>query len=323
MFQVHQLSCGNASCTILRLPGNATFLFDCGANINAIIRYLARLKVHRIAGIVLSHNDLDHIRSFEGILTSYRYRIGKVYIVGDLKCVRPEVLDPIVKEYRAGYLSQDRIQAAIIADKPRVLFSQHGVSVRLLAPCQMAVMIGMRQRDPNTSSTILSVDYAGKYRYIYASDATTHSLEFVKRANGNKPIRCDVLTVPHHGALISSDNADGITSYFQPEYSLISVGSGNTYGHPHPGTITALKGSSCVICTQMTSACAQDRSALVGVREVAGLPVNTGGRSHDCMGNIVVTIGETVSIRNLEEHQQYLGMLRTDQRLKAAPLCKA
>ena len=49
----------------------------------------------------------------------------------------------------------------------------------------------------------------------------------------------DVLKVPHHGSTTSSSL--GFLEAVSPEYAIISVGKGNSYGHPDYDTIQKLK----------------------------------------------------------------------------------
>jgi len=51
-------------------------------------------------------------------------------------------------------------------------------------------------------------------------------------------VKWDVLKVAHHGSKNSSSNE--FLSAVKPEYSLISAGRDNSYGHPHEETIWRL-----------------------------------------------------------------------------------
>ena len=54
-----------------------------------------------------------------------------------------------------------------------------------------------------------------------------------------KSFDADVLKVPHHGSTTSSSL--GFLEAVSPEYAIISVGKGNSYGHPDYDTIQKLK----------------------------------------------------------------------------------
>ncbi len=47
--------------------------------------------------------------------------------------------------------------------------------------------------------------------------------------------RATLLKVPHHGSKTSS--TPGLLQRVKPRWAIISVGQGNTYGHPHSGVL--------------------------------------------------------------------------------------
>ena len=55
----------------------------------------------------------------------------------------------------------------------------------------------------------------------------------------NKEINADVLKVGHHGSDTSSSKR--FLEKVNPSYAIISVGTGNSYGHPNNSTIQALE----------------------------------------------------------------------------------
>jgi competence protein ComEC len=51
----------------------------------------------------------------------------------------------------------------------------------------------------------------------------------------NPDLAADILKVPHHG---SSHQDPDLVARVRPRAAVISVGKGNTYGHPAPRTLT-------------------------------------------------------------------------------------
>src|SRR5699024_7857730 len=52
-------------------------------------------------------------------------------------------------------------------------------------------------------------------------------------------LKANVLRVGHHGSSTSSTKE--FLDQINPEYAIISLGKGNTYGHPHKETIESLE----------------------------------------------------------------------------------
>jgi competence protein ComEC len=93
--------------------------------------------------------------------------------------------------------------------------------------------------DPNDMSIVVLVQF-GDDRFLFTGDMeNTDAAENDLVAYwGEEALRADVLKVGHHGARTS-------TSYHflrsvSPSYAVISVGEGNTYGHPTSETLNIL-----------------------------------------------------------------------------------
>jgi len=91
--------------------------------------------------------------------------------------------------------------------------------------------------DVNDMSIVLRIDY-GYTSFIFMGDAEVMS-EYMILDSG-LPIQADVLKVGHHGSA-SSSSAEFISAV-SPRYAVISCGSNNSYGHPHPSVLETLAG---------------------------------------------------------------------------------
>ena len=92
--------------------------------------------------------------------------------------------------------------------------------------------------DWNEWSLIMRVEYAN-HSMIFTGDATVRSEQAAMLNNEKYLFDADVLKVPHHGSTTSSFL--GFLEAVSPEYAIISVGKGNSYGHPDCDTIQKLK----------------------------------------------------------------------------------
>ena len=90
-----------------------------------------------------------------------------------------------------------------------------------------------RRVDPARHSLIIRLTY-GTTRVLLTGDSEAKSqLALMKETD----VRADVLKVPHHGSKTSSPE---FLAAVAPSVALISVGAGNSYGHPNSETLDAL-----------------------------------------------------------------------------------
>lgn len=90
-----------------------------------------------------------------------------------------------------------------------------------------------RPSTANSYSTVLSLSY-GEFDLLLTGDLEGEGEEAVYELLKEKAeiVDYDVLKVAHHGSKNSTSLA--LLELIQPEYSLISVGKNNWYGHPNP-----------------------------------------------------------------------------------------
>ena len=87
------------------------------------------------------------------------------------------------------------------------------------------IYVGKDSKNLNDSSIILKLAY-GNISFLFTGDTESD----VEKTLLNKDIESDVLKVAHHGSNTSSSNA--FLKKVNPKYAIISVGTGNSYGHP-------------------------------------------------------------------------------------------
>jgi len=97
---------------------------------------------------------------------------------------------------------------------------------------------------PNNASVVLSVDVSG-LRVLLLGDVETPAAHQVLLALRRDPVSAggrgyDVLKVAHHGSRLQDP---ALVSEIRAPVALISVGAGNTYGHPAPSTLDLLRAS--------------------------------------------------------------------------------
>jgi competence protein ComEC len=90
--------------------------------------------------------------------------------------------------------------------------------------------------DPNEASVVLRASY-GAVRFLLVGDAERGEERWLL-ARDSLGLRAEVLKVGHHGS--STSSTEPFLRAVQPSVALVSVGAGNTYGHPSPRVMGAL-----------------------------------------------------------------------------------
>ena len=96
--------------------------------------------------------------------------------------------------------------------------------------------------DTNDMSLVVRVD-CGSTSFLFTGDAEWNA-EHALLANG-EPLQATVLKVGHHGSETSTCYA--FLREIMPQYAVISVGKGNTYGHPAESTLSRLRDADVVV----------------------------------------------------------------------------
>ena len=219
---VHYIDVGQAD-AILVACGGEYMLIDAGEDDgdDRVIHYLTDLGIDEIDLVVATHAHSDHIGEMGDVLNA----IPAV-----------EVWYP---EYRHGTKTEQRFLTAVDGCGANLYepelgdtYDLGGATVTVLGPVK-------EYDDPNDMSIVVLVQF-GDDRFLFTGDMeNTDAAENDLVAYwGEEALRADVLKVGHHGARTS-------TSYHflrsvSPSYAVISVGEGNTYGHPTSETLNIL-----------------------------------------------------------------------------------
>ena len=168
--------------------------------------------------IVATHVDADHIGGLSGALNYAS--VGTAYC--PVTTGTTETFQSFVK-----YLAQRGKQ--ITVPTAGETFALGGAQVQILGPLHSS-------EDSNDNSIVLKVSF-GATSFLFTGDAERAEEQDLLNAGVN--LQSTVLKVGHHGS-------DTSTSYpflraVAPQYAVISVGAGNSYGHPTEAVLSRLR----------------------------------------------------------------------------------
>lgn len=320
------LDVGQGTSNVILLGNGRAIVVDCGPRGSQQTIQLLRQYVDTIEALIISHNDDDHDFNVPQVLNQYRKATKSIYFLQDrapTKKELPRTLGVLQSAEEGDFPDPRRLE--VDSGAPRVLFSANGVTLSLLYPDLMANLKAQTETSggPNRSSAVLRLHCAGR-RIVFASDATIEAWEYLAaKISEDKPLPCDIMTVPHHGGKISTDVGREESSQSRlyselitPTFGIISVGTSNQHGHPRPETLRALaKAGVTVFCTQMTQACCSDLETVRSLRGVLARPGRStretsktqSGRSRDvaCFGSVVAEVsGTDLRITNLKRYER-------------------
>ena len=266
------LDVGQGDASLIILPGTPrrAVVVDCN-DAQVVQRHLDSYGVAHLEAVVFTHLDLDHIRGGLELVRAWVTRISNIYVDKDGRC-----LDESTSDYQTAKNLLDAIIAVRRrADLPgpelmpphrgAVLAAGDGWRVRLVAPNhaeQLAEDRGGRKRTTNEHSAVVRVERdhpGGVQAVLIGGDAPL----VVWADLPTKDRRAAVFRTPHHGgALDDGGIPDGwspasLYDAVAPSDAVLSVGTTNGHGHPHPDWRAPLvaRAGCHVRCTQVTPAC--------------------------------------------------------------------
>ena len=216
---------GQGDALLLRDPGapDTLMLVDTGDDPERLDSCLERFGVHRIAILVLTHDDRDHV----GALSAIVDQVDRALIApsnredGDVR--------PVLASLQTAGVSTQVGGSGMID-------ALGGLHWEVLAPEP-----GATPADTNSASLVLRVE-AGATSVLLLADTGEDEQLALQRTDADLDV--DVVKVAHHG---SSDHDPGIFTAASAEVALISVGADNGYGHPTASVIEGLRRTSTTV----------------------------------------------------------------------------
>jgi competence protein ComEC len=181
--------------------------------------YLQSQGVKRLDYLILTHPHEDHIGSADSVIRNFD--IG--HVIMPQKAATTQTFSDVVNAIKAKSLGVTAPKVGMTLD----LGSE--VAAQVLAPG------GSSYEDVNNYSVVVRLVY-GNTSFLFTGDAQAESESQMIGSGLN--LKADVLKVGHHGS--NSSTTPGFLTKVSPKYAVISVGTGNSYGHPTQVTLDNL-----------------------------------------------------------------------------------
>lgn len=218
-FEVHFIDVGQADAALVLCDGKA-MLIDGGnaEDSNLMYTYLKKKNISHLDYVVGTHAHEDHIGGIAGALNYAS--VGTAY-------------SPVTAYSSKAF---NNFRNAVIKHGVSLTVPSVGTSFSLgSAKCKI-LAVNTDSGDTNNTSIVLRITY-GNTSFLFTGDAERE----VEQAllNRGETLKSTVLKVGHHGS--SSSTSYAFLREIMPEYAVISVGKGNSYGHPTESVLSRLR----------------------------------------------------------------------------------
>lgn len=215
---------GQGDATLITTPHKDTILIDGGPDSTILSRLGSSLPFsdHEIDLLIVTHNHADHITGLNRVLE--RYDVKRVWISGAIHTTNEYL--KLLEQLRDKHIPTDVVFRGAEA-------TLDGVQLKVLHPLTSAE--GTQPEDQHDATLVTRVVY-GQTAFLMTGDIDADHEQAII-ASG-ETIDAQVLKVAHHGSktATSSQFLDAV----KPNYAVIQVGEGNTYGHPSQMVIDRL-----------------------------------------------------------------------------------
>jgi competence protein ComEC len=206
---------GQGDATLIQ-HGAAAVLVDTGPPGDRIVQRLRAAGVRRLDVLVATHDALDHDGSAREVLDRV-----PVELVLDGEEATPHA--------RMGRLAAGSRVRRVASDAGQVIRAGP-IELRVLWPRR--VPAAAPGAEPNDRATVLHVR-DGAFDLLLTADAESNVTAAL-----DLPV-AEVMKVAHHGS--ADPGAAALLARVRPRVAVIPVGRHNTYGHPAPATLAALR----------------------------------------------------------------------------------
>ena len=180
---------------------------------NEICAQLNSCGIKNIDVLMLSHLHTDHTGSVQRICDDY----------GIKNLVLPEL-----SVYSEGMSAAQYAINAVTKSGGGVYNAEQGMNFKV-GEFEITVLASYGDfEDENNQSLFVMVGIGGK-RFMFSGDAEATAEKRI--LNEGLDLDCDVFKAGHHGS--STSNTQAFLEALSPDYTVISCGKDNMYGHPH------------------------------------------------------------------------------------------
>ncbi len=217
--QLHFIDVGQGDCTLIITPEGESMLIDSGKDSESekVISYISKLGIKTLDYMVISHFHDDHYGSCDEVAEE----IGVDVVITNGAPADNNTEKELMQTF-------ERQGCEIMTADAGFELTLGELELYVLGPTQISDGGG------NNDSLVIKLTYRAS-SFLFTGDAEILEEEAILDMYTPNSLSCDLIKVGHHGSNTSS--SDDFLDAVDPSIALISVGEGNSYGHPHKSVI--------------------------------------------------------------------------------------
>ncbi len=223
---VRFIDVGQGDAALLQCDGHSMLIDGGGKDQSSkIYTILKEEKIEKLDYLVSTHPHKDHAGGLAAALEA----ADAGEILTPVLMYDGEEFHDLLKYAQAKHI-------AVRAPGAGETFALGGATVTVLGPLS-------EHEDLNDMSIVLRVDH-GENTFLFTGDAGAAEEEELLAQPELLDVK--VLKAGHHGSSVST--TDSFLKAVSPEYTVLSCGAYNEYGHPSDEILARLKGVGCDVC---------------------------------------------------------------------------
>lgn len=225
-WQIANCDVGQGDSLVINLGHHRAIVIDTGPDAGLEDKCLSNLGIKEIPLLVLSHFHADHVEGVAGLIN--HRTVGQVWVSNNR--------EPLFESDRVHQWLVGVPQVNVVAGSSVVIASERGPKcLKVLWPDDASHSYALMPGDGSAinNSSIALLITAADFTLFTAGDLEPP----VQVQLVDSLMHVDVYKVSHHGSLYQDP---ALMSRLSPTIALISVGTGNSYGHPAPQTLAVL-----------------------------------------------------------------------------------
>jgi competence protein ComEC len=223
------LDVGQGDAILIKTPSGQQILIDGGPNPDTVCQQVGKRLPFwdkSLDMVVLTHSDDDHLVGLMGVLQ--HYTVSHVLESGFGE-------GPVYREWLLE-IEEKRIDWTIARAGQEINLGE-GMVLEVIHPCDG--LLEGTESEVNSNSVVLRLVW-NEVSFLFTGDADLDAEECILYDGVVRDVDSTVLKVGHHGSRYSTSTE--FLASVDPQVAVISVGEGNTFGHPSEETLSRLEG---------------------------------------------------------------------------------